>query len=135
MKILALDLGDRWIGVAISDYLGITSRPYETIEVKELNDFLKKVITQEEIDTIAVGYPKTMGGKESEQTKKIKDTAEKLKLDFLEISWILWDERLTSKQAASLKKTKTKEEKRKSHSIAAAFILSSYLQYRHFHSQ
>jgi len=47
---------------------------------------------------------------------------------------ILWDERLSSKRAASgTKKIMTKEEKVVSHSIAAAFILDSYLEYRRIH--
>lgn len=135
MKALALDLGDRWIGIAISDSLGITCRPYETVEAPELNNFLKELVTnKEEIDTIVVGYPKTLGGKESEQTKKIQLTAQQLELAFPTIKWVLWDERLSSKQAASLKQAKTKEEKKKLHAIAAALILSSYLEYRHIQS-
>lgn len=134
MKTLALDLGDRWVGTAISDSLGITSRPYETVEAKFLNDFLKKTIPEQEVNTVVVGYPKTLRDTESAQTEKIKITAKRLEKDFPQVTWVLWDERMSSKQAASLKKAKTKEEKRKSHSIAAALILSTYLEYQHFQS-
>ena len=54
---------------------------------------------------------------------------EKLKKQFFNVKWILWDERLSSKRSEQLKKTKTKKEKIHSHSIAAAFILQNYLDH------
>jgi len=129
MKILALDVGDRWTGSAISDPLGIIARPYKTIETKELEVFLSETIGNENIKKIIVGYPKTMRGTESEQTKKIKELKEKLEKKFDVVEWQLWDERLSSKRAGQLKKTQTKEDKKFSHSIAASFILDSYLSY------
>ena len=133
MKILALDIGDRWIGVAISDPLGILPRPYDTIKNPELDDFLEKVIKKEHISTIVVGLPTTMRGTESEQTKKIISMAHELEKKFSHIEWKLWDERLTSKQAAGIKSAKTKEQKLQSHAIAAALILQTYLDYKRFH--
>ena len=133
MKILALDIGDRWIGVAISDPLGILPRPYDTTKASDLYDFLEKVITKEHISTIVVGLPTTMRGTESEQTKKIISLTRELEEKFPHIQWKLWDERLTSKQAASIKSAKTKEQKLQSHAIAAALILQTYLDYKRFH--
>ncbi|MFH1461918.1 MAG: Holliday junction resolvase RuvX [bacterium] len=134
MKILALDLGDKWIGSAISDALGITCRPYKTVELKDLNPFLIKAIEDENISKVVIGKPTTFSGQESEQTKKIIKMAQELEVYInskfeKKISWILWDERLSSKRAASIqtKKFKTKEDKIKSHSIAAAFILQTFL--------
>jgi RNase H-fold protein (predicted Holliday junction resolvase) len=46
----------------------------------------------------------------------------------------MWDERLTSKQASKIKSTKTKEDKLRSHAIAAAIFLSTYLEYKRFSS-
>ncbi len=129
MKTLALDLGDAWVGTAISDELGITARPLQTVKPKELVDFLKKTIETETIGTVVVGYPKTMRGTESEQTKKIVAQKEELATQFPTIKWVLWDERLSSKQAANIKKTKTKEDKIASHSVAAAVILTGYLMF------
>lgn len=129
MKILALDLGDQWVGTAISDELGFMAFPLETIPTKNLEQKLKQLCQLHKIKKIVVGYPLTMKGTQSEQTQKILATHEKLKLTFSDIKFILWDERLTSKQASTIKKAKTKQDKQKSHSIAAAFILDSYLQY------
>jgi putative Holliday junction resolvase len=130
MKILALDIGDRWTGVAISDPLGILPRPYDTFKTSELLASLEKTIEKEHVSTIVVGLPTTMRGTESEQTKKIIAMADELQKQFPNIEWKMWDERLTSKQAAQMKSTKTKEDKLKSHAIAAALILSTYLEYR-----
>ncbi len=132
MKILGLDIGDRWTGVGISDPLGMFARPYITIETKQLFDFVQTTIDTESIGTIVVGYPKTLKGTESEQTKKIIHVTEQLKTAFPNIKWQLWDERLTSKQAEKIKKARTKEEKKESHSIAAALILGSYLDHLAF---
>jgi len=129
MKILALDIGDRWTGSAVSDPLGIIARPYKTVETKELELFLSEVIGSENVKKIIVGYPKTMKGTESEQTKKIKKIKENLEDKFDLIEWQLWDERLSSKRAERLKKSQSKEDKIFSHSIAASFILDSYLAY------
>lgn len=134
MKILALDLGDRWVGSAISDALGITCRPYLTVELKDLKSFLLKTIKEENVLKIIVGKPTTFSGKNSEQTKKIIKMYDELK-NYVnsnlnkELAWILWDERLSSKRADALKtkKGKIKEDKKMSHSVAAAFILQTYL--------
>ncbi len=133
MKILALDIGDRWTGVAISDPLGILPRPYDTTKTADLYTFLEKVIPKEHISTIVVGLPTTMRGTESDQTKKVIAMTEELKNHFPSIEWKMWDERLTSKQAATIRSTKTKEDKLRSHAIAAAIFLSSYLEYKRFY--
>lgn len=129
MKILALDIGDAWVGSALSDPLGILARPYKTVTAGELTDFVRTTITQERIGTIVVGHPKTMKGTSSDQTQKIEATYKELQTLFADKNWVLWDERLSSKRADSLKHAKTKEEKIRSHSVAAAFILESYLSY------
>jgi putative holliday junction resolvase len=133
MKILGLDIGDAWTGTALSDALGITARPYKTAATEQLNAFLIELFKQERIGTVIVGYPKTMRGTESDQTKKVIAAKEELEKTFPDKTWILWDERLSSKRAGDLKQARSKDEKIVSHSIAAAFILSTYLDYQAFH--
>jgi putative Holliday junction resolvase len=132
MKILALDVGDRWTGIAISDSLGMFARPFKTVSTDVLPEELVVIIAAESIATVVVGLPKTLRGTESEQTLKIKAYVELLKNKLPGIAWIFWDERMTSKQAASLKKIKTKEDKLHSHAIAAALVLGSYLDHLEF---
>ncbi|HZW60863.1 MAG TPA: Holliday junction resolvase RuvX [Candidatus Babeliales bacterium] len=135
MKILGLDIGDVWTGVAISDALGMFARPLDTVETTKLNDFIQKILQQERIETIVIGYPKTMRGTRSEQTQKIEQMHQKLSEEFSQVSWVLWDERLSSKRAESLQKQQQKTDKKQSHAVAAAFILSSYLDFKHLHKQ
>jgi len=126
-RIAALDVGDVWTGVAISDPLGITARPYDTVRTDELHDFLSTFFPKEQVVRVIVGLPTTMKGKESEQTNKVKKQFEQLQTVFKDVAWHMWDERLSSKRAETLKRPQNKEEKQKSHAVAAAFILSSYL--------
>ncbi len=132
MKILALDIGDRWTGVAISDPLGILPRPYDTFKTADLISELQKTIEKESVSTIVVGLPTTLRGTESDQTKKVIALTDELKSHFPAIQWQMWDERLSSKRAAAIKHAKTKEEKLRSHAIAAATFLSTYLDYKRF---
>lgn len=135
MKILALDLGDKWVGSAISDPLGITCKPYQTVDFSQLTLFLTQTFSKENITTVVIGYPKTMSGGQSDQTLKIIKLKETLEQQFSSvnetaISWVLWDERLSSKRASTLQNNKSDpESKAKSHSLAAAFILQSYLDF------
>lgn len=132
MKYAGLDIGDVWTGVALSDALHMFARPHTTIATKDLQTGLAALFSKETISTIVVGYPKTMRGTVSDQTRTIEAAFEQLKAAFPTITWLLWDERLSSKRADQLKKARTKEEKVTSHAIAAAFILGSYLDHKAF---
>lgn len=143
MKILALDVGEKWVGTALSDALGITCKPFRTTMLQNLSSFLGELLEREQIGTIVVGHPVTVGGRVSLQTQAIEKIFETYKKEFSrvndrEIEWILWDERFSTKRALDTirgreKKHRTKEERVEEHSIAAAFILQSYLDYRAVH--
>ncbi len=130
MKILALDLGDVWTGTALSDYLKILAKPYKTIKTVDLFTTLPKLIEQEPIDTILIGYPRTMKGTESLQTKKVLEQKEKITELFPNLKIVLWDERLSSKTARMIQGKKSRTDTTQNeHSIAAAVILQTYLQF------
>ena len=124
MKIVALDLGDQWVGVAMTDISRILARPHTTVTFNELEPFLTKLLADEPISTIVVGYPQTLRGTESEQTKKVVLQKEALEKKFTSVEWALWDERLSSKQAQGVGK---KGDKHHIHAKAAAIILDAYL--------
>ena len=128
-KIMALDLGDQWVGIALSDTTQTFARPYTTVTADELEAFLEKTLQEEQIGQIIVGHPITMKGGQSIQTQKVITTKERLEKEFKQVPFILWDERLSSQRAETLGKKKGKEEKLRSHARAAAFILDSYLTY------
>jgi len=128
-KILALDLGDQWVGSALSDNMRLLARPYKTVAASQLEEFLSSTLQAEPIGIVVVGYPITLKGKESEQTRKVETLYQALVQKFPDREFVKWDERLSSQRAATLTTRKTKEEKLHSHSVAAAFILDSYLSY------
>src|SRR5687767_6954636 len=117
MKILALDIGDAWIGSALTDPLCFFAKPYQTIAAQDLNKFLTQLFAKESISTIVIGMPITLKGTHSDQTKRTLTQKEILCAQFPDKKWVLWDERLTSKQASKIKSAQTKEEKLHQHSI------------------
>jgi putative Holliday junction resolvase len=129
MKVLALDLGDVWTGTALSDPLKIIARPFKTIKTIDLIPGLQEIINTQSIDTIVIGYPRTMRGTESEQTKKVLVQKEVIAKLFPDKKIVLWDERLSSKAARDIQGKKAKTESSNEHSIAAAVILQTYLQF------
>lgn len=129
MRIAALDLGDVWVGIALSDPLHMLARPYKTVKLPELVAAIQELISKEQVSHIVVGEPNTMRGTASEQTIKIREQLNALQTQFPAIAWHLWDERLTSKQASTIQRGGSKEEKQRQHSIAAALILRSYLDH------
>ncbi len=129
MKVLALDLGDVWVGVAISDPLRIIARPFQTIKAVELLPFLHELFKKESIEIVVIGNPRTMRDSESLQTKKVLAQKELLDKEFPTKKCILWDERLSSKQAKQIQRQNAKIDSKKEHAIAAALVLETYLQF------
>lgn len=124
---MALDLGDAWTGIAVTDVTGMFARPVTTVATKDIVPALTKLVADEHIQTVIIGHPRTMKGGESDQTRKIVAQKEQLALVFPKQEFILWDERLSSQRAQALApKKKSQEEKLKEHARAAAFILDSY---------
>ena len=71
-RILAIDYGDQRIGLALSDPLKIIASPYITINRKKTPNYIaeiKKIIEEKQVESIVVGYPLTLSGNRSEQTK------------------------------------------------------------------
>ncbi|MGB8467899.1 MAG: Holliday junction resolvase RuvX [Candidatus Babeliales bacterium] len=130
MKIIGLDVGDSWTGIAVSDALGISAKPFKTVATSTLEEALRALLQQTAIAAIVIGLPKTMRGTHSAQTDKVAAYAQQLQQLFPDTPIHPWDERLSSQRAQELKPAKNKEEKLQSHAIAAAFILQSYLDYR-----
>jgi putative Holliday junction resolvase len=133
-KILALDIGDQWTGIAISDVLQMMARPLTSVSTQQLEQGLEDIFSREKIEIVVVGYPKTMRGGESDQTRKVIVHKEALEKKYSTYKWVLWDERLSSKRADSVRAERgrtipTKEEKLKSHAVAAAFVLDLYLTF------
>ena len=98
-KILGLDVGDKYIGIAVSDSLGITAQGYRTYKRGTRTDDLivfGDVVTQCNIGFIVAGLPKDMEGQETAQARKTRNFCQFL-AKRLDLDVIYLDERLTSK--------------------------------------
>lgn len=132
MRILGLDIGDRTIGVAISDPLGWIAQGVTTIRRKkeeyDLNE-LEKICKEYNVELIVSGLPKNMNGTLGPQSEKVMDFCEKIQ-EKLNLPIKMWDERLTTVAAhramleADLSRAKRKKIVDK---IAATYILQGYL--------
>ena len=130
MRYLALDLGDRRIGVAISDTSGMLARPLEVfIRTSRVADFahISDLIAQHEVGALVVGLPISMDGSEGRQAAWVRNYSAAL-AETLSIPLYLWDERLTTEEAIDIMRTQGKKPTKDwIDAVAAAVILQSYL--------
>lgn len=132
-RILALDVGDKTVGLAISDELQIIVTTLNTIfrtSKFEDRDKLKEIIDQYGVKTLVVGLPKNMDGSLGSQAKKVKKYMDFMKKNLDDIKVVYVDERLTTVSATRvLIDTNVRRENRKKYvdSIAANYILRTYL--------
>ena len=131
-RTLGLDVGDRTIGVAVSDPFGWTAQGVKTIRRKsKKEDFqeLEDLMKEYNIKKIVVGLPKNMNGTLGPQGEKTKAFGEKLKKKY-GLPVILWDERLSTRAAErTLIEGDVSRRKRKGiiDKMAAIHILQGYL--------
>ncbi|MFT5337132.1 MAG: putative Holliday junction resolvase [Luteibaculaceae bacterium] len=132
-KVIALDVGSKRTGIAITDELQIIASPLDTIAAHELLPFLSDLVAKSTIDCFVFGDPRQMDGSKSESWPVVEDVMARCKRRFPSIPHILQDERLTSKMAldaqitGGMKKNKRRD-KGKLDVIAACLILQSYLE-------
>ena len=130
-RIIALDVGERRIGVAVSDPLGLTAQGVETIHSNGWSNDLRRVgelLSAYETDRIVVGLPRSLSGEIGPQAQRIRDFADRL----TENGWqvMFQDERLTTVQADRvLIQGDVKRRDRKSvvDKLAATLILQAFL--------
>ena len=133
MSILGLDIGDKRTGVAISNDVSSICTPLNYIPSQDVNYFLENLsilIIENKINKLIIGLPKLLSGKEGERAKYSRYISKKIKEKNKNVEIVLWDERLTSKQAEKylielgVEKNKMKE---KIDSASAVIILESYI--------
>ena len=135
MRIMGLDYGDKTVGVAISDELGLTAQPFETIYRERWNKHrqtckrLEEIIIEKKVERIVVGKPLNMNGTEGERLERTREFIGMIErrtgLEVIEL-----DERLTTMEADRiLDMTGVAESGRKEYidKMAAAIILQTYL--------
>jgi len=131
-RVLALDVGKKRIGLAVSDELGCTAQGIETLIRTRIRDdmaMLEQIAAQWNVRTLLVGKPLHMSGDESRQSAYTREFAERL-AERLHLPVVYWDERLTSKEAERLMREggATLMQSRQSvDRMSAILILESYL--------
>jgi putative Holliday junction resolvase len=134
-RILALDVGSKTIGLAVSDPLGITAQGLETIRRRNKRTdltLLEEVIRRFEVAELVVGYPLRMSGEAGTQADKMTLYAEELRKRF-QIPVHLWDERLTSAEANRVLRDaeiSIQKRARAVDQLAAVLILQAWLAAR-----
>jgi putative pre-16S rRNA nuclease len=135
MRVMALDVGDKTIGVAVSDALLLTAQSRPTIRRKDLTsdvETLRRLAIENEVHEIVVGQPFHMNGKESPQSQKVARFVDELH-KVLDLPVIFWDERLTSFEAEQHLEQmglNWRQRREQVDKIAAMIILQNYLDSR-----
>jgi putative Holliday junction resolvase len=135
-RILAIDYGQKRVGLAVTDKLHIIANALDTVPVHEVLNYLTNYINKEPVEKFVIGLPKQMNGKESDSMQYIRPFVVGLERKFPDIEIIYTDERFTSVLAhkammeSGLKK-KIRQNKELVDKISATIILQSYLESIH----
>ncbi len=139
-RVVGLDVGDRRIGVAISDGLGLTAQPLFTLQrtgrkgdLKKEVKWIGRLLRKHGVTEVVVGNPLHMSGDVSPQAVKAQAFAEALRVEF-GVTVHLWDERLTSMEANEILDevgyARGTERKKVIDQVAAVVILRGWLEGR-----
>lgn len=130
---LALDIGKKRTGIAITDSLNIIASGLTTVQTESLVVALQEITSKHEIDVIAIGKPVNLDGTATDATVIVEQTSAKIKKQFPQIELVFIDERFTSKLAKkaildSGAKKKTRKDKGLVDKVSAVIILQTYLE-------
>ena len=131
-RIMAIDYGQKRVGIAVTDELQIIANSLTTVHSKEIFNFLDNYIKEENVECIVVGEPKQMDYTASESAKFVNPFVKKLKQKYPQLKIEMFYERFTSKMAsqtildAGLKK-KDRQNKALIDSVSATILLQSYM--------
>lgn len=132
-RILAIDYGQKRVGIAVTDPLKIIANGLTTVHSKDIFSFLEEYLLKEDVETIVVGYPVTLKNEGAQSLKYINPFLKKLLLKFPNLNIETFDERFTSKlaQIAMIEggmKKKDRQNKALTDKISATIILQSFME-------
>jgi putative Holliday junction resolvase len=139
-RILALDVGRKRIGLAISDELGYTAQGLETLQRSRIREDLAglaRLAREKNVVTILVGKPLHMSGSVSRQSVYTEEFAERLR-ERTGLPIVFWDERLTTVEAERVLRESgatLAESKRAVDRMSAVLLLESYLEYQRIEAE
>ena len=128
MRVLALDIGERRVGVAISDPSGSVASPLQVIDTPErLGDSVAGLIDEYNVGLLVVGLPLTLRGEEGPQARRVRQVAERV-AERANVPLVYQDERLSSAEANRVMSGYSARRRRGSvDKVAAAIFLQSFL--------
>ncbi len=135
MRILGIDFGDRNIGLALSDPLGLTAQPLQTYRQagqEEDARFFRQLAEKHEIAEIVIGIPVRLDGTPGRRVEKTRAFARWLE-ETLRLPIVFFDERLTTRQAIHImqdQKVRQRQRRAVENQISASLILEGYLESR-----
>lgn len=135
MRYLGVDVGDRRIGLAISDPNGQVAVPLRVLHRTAPDgaiDAIGALVAEEDVDGIVVGLPLSLDGSVGQQAESVQEFVREL-LTVVKVPVTLWDERLSTVQAEELLRSGGlgwRKRKAEQDSLAAAIILQGYLDSR-----
>lgn len=133
-RILAIDYGQKRVGIAVTDELRLIAHGLDTVHVKDIWAYISDYLIKEKVDCIVVGEPKDMMNKASDASRFIEPFVNRLKKVYPHLKIERYDERFTSKMAfdamlaGGLKKSQ-RQDKAMVDTISATIILQSYMQF------
>ena len=128
-RILALDVGKKRIGVAVSDELAMIARPHSTLpRGKTAAPRILALVSELGARRVVVGLPLRLDGSEGEQAADVRRFAAKLAAKAPEVDITFWDERLTTVEAQERMQSGSRKQKYDIDAVAAAVILEGYLK-------
>ncbi len=131
-RILAIDYGQKRVGLAVTDELQIIATGLETVHVSDIFTFLRQYFEHEKVEKIVVGEPRQMNNKASDAQRFIEPFVKKLKKQFPAIPVDRVDERFTSLMAQQTireagAKKKIRQDKALVDKVSATIMLQSYM--------
>jgi len=131
MRVLALDPGERRVGIAISDPTGALARPLQTLARRSKEeDFsaIAALVAEHGVGLVVIGQPLSLDGAEGPQARRVARYALAL-ADCLSVPVVSWDERFTTSEARDIMRQNRRKKRDKADldAVAAAVILQSYL--------
>ncbi len=135
MRMLGLDIGERRVGVAVSDPDGRVATPLKVLPAPLSSDIsgLKRLLEDYEVEVVVVGLPLSMDGTEGPQALVVRAEVDRLKQRFPALEWRFHDERLSSVAAQRMMAEAGADSRRRRGSVdmvAASIMLQSYLDSR-----
>lgn len=140
MRLMGLDIGDRRIGVALSDPAKILARPVQVIERRSQEADLARIaslVRRYDVGKIVVGHPLRLDGTAGEQARRVEAYVATMR-EVMDAPIVLWDESLSTVRAREVMieaGRKRRDRKRRIDAVAAAVILQDYLESLAFEEQ